>query len=117
MLGEHSPRGEKGLVRRKNSDEYAALTEVLQKRCSELGVAFIIAKVEERSCLHPFVMAFIDIDGYLTPCCKLEHIRLANVFEAGLFHAWNAKPMRQWRKNLLVGRTPKVCLDIHCITK
>jgi MoaA/NifB/PqqE/SkfB family radical SAM enzyme len=117
MLGEHSRLGEKRSLRRKTPEEYATLTKELRKRCLELGIAFIIANLEETSCLHPFVMAFIDVDGYLTPCCKLEHIRLANVFETSLFQAWNAQPMRKWRRNLLVGRIPKVCLDIRCITK
>jgi len=117
MLGEHSPLEQKQLPGTKDLEGYAELTKTLRKRCSELGIAFIIANREETSCLWPFVMAFIDIDGYLTPCCKLEHIRLANVFEAGLFPAWNAEPMRQWRRNLLSGRIPKVCTDIHCISK
>jgi MoaA/NifB/PqqE/SkfB family radical SAM enzyme len=115
MLGEHASKGKRLALDDGQGERYGSMSKELRGKCKDLGVAFIMDRLEYRSCLWPFIMAFIDIDGYLTPCCKLEEIQLDSVLEKGLFPAWNGLPMRRWRSHLLLGRIPKRCLDIHCI--
>lgn len=93
---------------------YQNLKKELKRRCDNLGIAFIIDNLRMTNCLWPFIMAFIDIEGYITPCCRLEHLRLSNVYESGLFAVWNDKKMRDWRKKLLEKNYPKICYSIHC---
>ncbi|MEW6443449.1 MAG: radical SAM protein [bacterium] len=93
---------------------YDRLRKDLSRRCAEMGLAFQIDRLGMRRCLWPFFMAFIDIDGHLTPCCRLEHIRLSSVAKDGLFKAWNHTNVRAWRKRILRGDFPRPCRDIHC---
>jgi MoaA/NifB/PqqE/SkfB family radical SAM enzyme len=115
LLFPYPPPGGKPYNRREHKGKYATLIKNLADECRSRRIALQMEDLDFQACLLPFIMAFIDIDGYLTPCCKLEKIRLANVHQNSLFSAWNSKPMREWRRRLLVGSVPKICADIDCL--
>jgi len=114
ILGHHDSVARMVLGQGHLEERYQSLKQELKRRCDELGIAFIVDNLRMTNCLWPFMMAFIDIEGYLTPCCRLEHIRLANVTETGLFPAWNHKRMREWRRKILDGNYPQPCYAIDC---
>lgn len=113
-LGYHDSVAQMVLGAEHREKHYQDLRRKLKARCDELGIAFIIDNLKITNCLWPFIMAFIDIEGHITPCCRLEHLRLSNVYETGLFPAWNNDRMRRWRGKILESKYPNPCYAIHC---
>lgn len=95
--------------------EYTALLRELERACEARGQFFIAHSPIIRDCFFPFVMAYVDVEGNITPCCRIEDHPLYNVLENGFFQAWNCKRMRSWRKALLTRRFPKKCVELNCI--
>ena len=95
--------------------QYRYFCRDLERRCKEKGIHFIFDDYYVKDCKAPFVMAFIDINGNLTPCCKLGTTKVGNVLERNFFEVWNGPKMMQWRKQLLSRKFPKPCLDLECI--
>ena len=50
------------------------------------------------------------MDGYLTPCGRLQHVNLENVIDSGGFdQAWNGEKAIKWRKSQLEGNYGIYC--------
>ena len=95
--------------------KYRYFCQDLERRCKEKGIHFIFDDYYVKDCKAPFVMAFLDINGNLTPCCKLGTTKVGNVLERNFFEVWNGPKMMNWRKQLLSRKFPKPCLDLECI--
>jgi len=95
--------------------DYKNFCRDLGRRCREKGINFIADHYYVQDCKLPFLMAFIDVKGNLTPCCKLETMVTGNVLEEDFFEVWNGPKMINWRKQLLAGRFPKQCKELGCI--
>ena len=54
---------------------------------------------------HPFV----NLDGNISPCGRLQHINLDNVVENGFDKAWNGPKIRKWREEHLAGNYGTYC--------
>lgn len=52
-------------------------------------------------CFTVFEHPFINLDGYITPCGRLQHINLENVLEKGFDGAWNGPKTLRWRQQQL----------------
>jgi len=99
----------------KQQERYAELIVQITKECKKRGKFFIAHKPAIRDCIQPFFMAYIDVEGNITPCCRIEDHPLCNVLEVGFFEAWNCKKMLSWRKALLLRRFPKKCIELNCL--
>lgn len=79
----------------------------------ELHWAFDPWNLEERrSCYWPRSMAYVTVDGYVTPCCNYydhRELYLGHVDEKSGDEIWNDKPYREFRKRLLGGDLPMYC--------
>jgi len=95
--------------------KYAKLIGQVQRECKQRGKFFIGHNPVVRECILPFLLAYIDVEGNLTPCCRIEDHPLCNVLEVGFFEAWNCKKMCSWRKALLLRRFPKKCIELNCL--
>jgi radical SAM protein with 4Fe4S-binding SPASM domain len=99
----------------KQKKGFQALTEKLKHICKEKKILFISSKPTVSECQTPFIMAYIDVEGNLTPCCFLEITHMGNVLKNGFKEVWRGKQMKKWRERLLKHQFPKPCLDIECI--
>ena len=52
-------------------------------------------------CFTVFEHPFINLDGFITPCGRLQHINLDNVLEKGFDEAWNGPKTLRWREQQL----------------
>ena len=95
--------------------EYKTLTRELAHSCKKKGIIFIASPPSVQECKLPFIMAFIDVKGNLTPCCYLEIIHMGNVLENDFKKVWSGGKMKKWREQLLKHNFPKPCLDLECI--
>ena len=95
--------------------QYGAVGREVEELCKQEGLQFIMDKEVVSECVIPFVMAFINVDGMLTPCCKLEEIPLEDVKADGFRAAWNGPRMRAFRDALITKNYPTPCTKIQCI--
>jgi MoaA/NifB/PqqE/SkfB family radical SAM enzyme len=54
---------------------------------------------------------YINVQGYLTPCCILRGTNLENVFEVGFRAAWNGGRMQDFRGEILKGEYLPGCCN------
>jgi MoaA/NifB/PqqE/SkfB family radical SAM enzyme len=59
-------------------------------------------------CRAPFIDAYINRFGFLTPCCSWER-SMSNVLESGFAAAWNSREMRRFRRLMLQEDYPDHC--------
>ena len=60
-------------------------------------------------------MTFIDVEGNMIVCCRLETMVAGNVLEEGFDEVWRGPVMQQWRQQILSRNFPKPCIDLECI--
>jgi len=95
--------------------QYQYVCKDLERRCREKRIHFIPDRYYVQDCKLPFLMAFIDVEGNLTTCCKLETMVTGNVLKQDFFKVWNGPKMIGWRRSLLSKRFPKQCIELGCI--
>ncbi|MEW6079436.1 MAG: radical SAM protein [Thermodesulfobacteriota bacterium] len=95
--------------------EFKTLVRELKASCEQKKILFISASPRVQECKQPFIMAFIDVEGNLTPCCLLEITHMGNVLKDGFAKVWRGDQMNRWRKLLLKHQFPKACLELECI--
>ena len=66
-------------------------------------------KKEHNLCFSPYEDPSINVDGYIAPCSRLQHIGLGNVFEGGFDKAWNSDKMIKFRQEQLNGNYGDLC--------
>jgi radical SAM protein with 4Fe4S-binding SPASM domain len=67
---------------------------------------------ERVECYWPRHMAYVTVEGDVTPCCNYydsRDIKLGNVFEKSGEEIWNDEPYRAFRRRLWSGDLPEVC--------
>jgi len=67
---------------------------------------------ERMSCYWPRHMAYVTVEGDVTPCCNYydsREIKLGNAFEESGEAIWNGAAYRAFRKRLLSGDLPDRC--------
>jgi len=67
---------------------------------------------ERKGCYWPRSMAYVTVDGYVTPCCNYYDHRefyLGHVDEKSGEEIWNDGPYKAFRKRLLNGDMPMYC--------
>lgn len=67
---------------------------------------------ERMDCYWPKGMAYVTIDGDVTPCCNYwdsSELSLGNVFQKTGAEIWNDQPYRDFRRQLLSGDLPSRC--------
>jgi len=70
----------------------------------------IALKRKHNLCFTVYDHPFINMDGYLTPCGRLQHVNLENVIDSGGFdQAWNGEKAIKWRKSQLEGNYGIYC--------
>ena len=95
--------------------KYHPFCKDLNQRCQKKGINFIPTRHYAKDCCLPFIMAFIDVDGNLTPCCRLETLTVGNVLEHDFLSVWQGPKMSNWRKLMISRKFPKQCVDLECI--
>ena len=60
-------------------------------------------------CYTVYEHPFINLDGYITPCGRLQHVNLENVLEKGFDDAWNGPRTVKWRQEQLKGNFGHHC--------
>jgi len=95
--------------------QYGDLIQELKAVCENKGIVFISSPPKVQACKQPFLMAFIDVEGNLTPCCMLEITHMGNVLKDDFKTAWRGEKMNKWRELLLKHQFPKACRDLECI--
>ena len=60
-------------------------------------------------CFTVYEHPFINLDGNISPCGRLQHINLDNVLEDGFDKAWNGPKIRKWREEHLAGNYGTYC--------
>ena len=66
-------------------------------------------KRKHNICYTVYEHPFINLDGNITPCGRLQHIHLDNVLENGFDKAWNGPKIVKWRKEHLAGNFGTYC--------
>jgi radical SAM protein with 4Fe4S-binding SPASM domain len=67
---------------------------------------------ERVECYWPRHMAYVTVEGDVTPCCNYydsREIKLGNAFEKRGEEIWNDEPYRAFRRRLWSGDLPDVC--------
>jgi len=104
-------------------EQHRELLEHWERRIIELGLSIklspdsngavldpVIAMKRQRNiCFTVYEDPYINVDGYLTPCGRLQHIGLDNVFELGFEAAWNGPKSLKWREEQLRGNYGVYC--------
>ncbi len=60
-------------------------------------------------CYTVFEHPFINLDGKISPCGRLQHIGLDSVTDLGFEKAWNGPKIRKWREEQLAGNYGTYC--------
>ncbi len=60
-------------------------------------------------CYTVYEHPFINLDGNISPCGRLQHIGLDNVLENGFDAAWNGPKIVKWREEQLAGNFGTYC--------
>lgn len=60
-------------------------------------------------CYTVYEHPFINLDGNITPCGRLQHIQLDSVLDNGFDAAWNGPKIVKWRKEQLAGNYGTYC--------
>jgi len=60
-------------------------------------------------CYTVYEHPFINLDGNITPCGRLQHIHLDSVLDKGFDKAWNGPKIVKWRKEQLAGNYGTYC--------
>jgi len=95
--------------------EYRSFCDDVKVRAKDKGVTFIPISHYAPSCNVPFVMTFIDVEGNMTVCCRLETMVVGNVLKEGFDNVWRGPAMQRWRRKILSRDFPKPCIDLECI--
>ena len=69
-------------------------------------------KEERMNCYWPKSMAYVTVEGHVTPCCNYyDHrtLSLGNVFEQSGDEIWNGPAYRDFRRRLWNGDLPDMC--------
>jgi radical SAM protein with 4Fe4S-binding SPASM domain len=69
-------------------------------------------KQERMQCYWPQHMAYVTVDGDVTPCCNYydsRELKLGNVLERSGAQIWNDEPYRAFRRRLWSGDLPDKC--------
>ncbi|WP_415308641.1 radical SAM protein [Candidatus Pelagibacter sp. Uisw_099_02] len=60
-------------------------------------------------CYTVYEHPFINLDGNISPCGRLQHISLDNINDLGFDEAWNGPKIRKWREEQLHGNFGTYC--------
>lgn len=69
-------------------------------------------KEERMNCYWPKSMAYVTVEGHVTPCCNYyddRTLNLGNVFEQSGPEIWNGEPYKAFRRRLWNGDLPDMC--------
>ena len=66
-------------------------------------------KRKQNICYTVYEHPFINLDGYITPCGRLQHIKMDSVLENGFDKAWNGPKFVKWREEQLAGNYGTYC--------
>ena len=70
----------------------------------------VAMKRNHNLCFTVYDHPFINLDGNISPCGRLQHVNLDNVIESGSFDkAWNGEKTIKWRKAHLEGNYGIYC--------
>ena len=73
------------------------------------GKTQISRKRKQNICYTVYEHPFINLDGYITPCGRLQHIKMDSVLENGFDKAWNGPKIVKWREEQLAGNYGTYC--------
>lgn len=60
-------------------------------------------------CLDPWNMIYIDVDGWVRPCCRVLWLGMGNILENSFWEIWNNKHYRTLRKHINSNNPPDFC--------
>ena len=103
------------LLTQEQKRKYHSFCKSLNQKCRQKGIDFIPTRHYSTDCCLPFMMAFIDVKGNLTPCCRLETLTVGNVLEHDFSTIWHGPKMAKWRELMVLRKFPKQCIDLECI--
>ena len=66
-------------------------------------------KRKHNICYTVYEHPYINLDGNITPCGRLQHIQLDSVMDKGFDEAWNGPKMVKWRTEQLAGNYGTYC--------
>lgn len=62
-------------------------------------------------CMDPWNMAYVDVDGWIRPCCRAVWVGMGNLLEDDFKTIWNNKHYRNLRKSVNSNNPPSFCRD------
>jgi radical SAM protein with 4Fe4S-binding SPASM domain len=60
-------------------------------------------------CLDPWTMAYIDVDGWVRPCCRALWIGMGNILAENFRDIWNNEHYRNLRGSVNTNNPPEFC--------
>ncbi|MGC8929235.1 MAG: radical SAM/SPASM domain-containing protein [Candidatus Woesearchaeota archaeon] len=109
----HETEYYKGMI--KEPEKIEKIEKELIRKCKthnlKLGLNLRDAIILENSqiiCREPFYQAYINCEGYLTPCSMMPHIKLKKANE--VMEVWNSKEIIDFRKKIINGNYPDWCV-------
>ena len=60
-------------------------------------------------CLDPWNMIYIDVDGWVRPCCRAIWLGMGNILENTFWEIWNNKHYRELRGCINTNNPPDFC--------
>lgn len=94
---------------RKKIDEYGLKIKLSPDTVEAKIDPVITLKRKHNLCFTVYEAPYVNVDGYITPCGRLQHTRLDNVFEMGFEKAWNGPKSVAFRANHLKGNYGAHC--------
>lgn len=70
----------------------------------------IMLKKRHNICFSVFEDPFINVEGFLSPCGRLQHISLVNLLDKTFDDAWNERAMLKWRRAQIKGNYGRDCV-------
>ncbi|MCK4550330.1 MAG: radical SAM protein [Candidatus Aenigmarchaeota archaeon] len=94
------------------SAETKKLLDKIEKKCNKMQIEFknvniIEADVSTHYCFDPFYKAFINVNGYITPCASFvkEELNKSDNF----YSMWNSVEAKNFRKRIITKQYPDFC--------
>ena len=94
--------------------EQARLLGELRRAARARGLAVRVALRWERTrCREPMTKLYVDVEGNVTPCCRIHHEVLAgNLQREGLEAVWHGPILSRWRVALRRRELqPRICVE------
>lgn len=83
----------------------------LQAECQRSEIRYSLATKLYSRCYMLYWAVFIDVQGFVTPCCAIPEIPVMQIGPRRFSKIWNSTQIRSWRKRTCSGDFPDECVQ------